>query len=225
MFNNNTMSLITDSDMLMNEARNLDFITVAAIVSDDDYPHGPNVYYAGVLVPQTELLMRWADGDQTAINIDYINYLQTQECDDMIVAIIAGMTKKNILVYIPKEEYDIYGAQLLNYMWNMYGIIMNTPFSQFSVDRNKIPLIISKFYLMGIMDANEYMAAYPYNLTLPDWVINKLAMDFHPFNSAASFEQYKDYFNNLNANKINNHAPNPPVKEKQLLYELIKKEA
>ena len=201
MFNNHTMSLVTDLSLIANDIRNIDFVTVAAITTSD-YPDAPNVYYAGVLIPPTEILMQWADGNQQALQIEYPRYLLEKDCDDMIVALIAALTQKNIILYIPLDEYNVFGPMLLSHIYYMYGIICNTPTTRFSVNTSKIPFIIAKFYMMDVMEAQMFLDSYPGNYQLPDFVINKLAHDLHPFNYPASYEEYKNYFNTLNASKL-----------------------
>lgn len=218
MFNNHTMSLVTDVNLMLQEARNIDFITVAAITTGQ-YPEGPNIFYAGILVPPTEMLMRWADGDYEILNREYPYYLQTQDCDEMIVAIIAAMTKKNVILYIPHEEFDVYGASLLNWLFYEYGIVVNTPTTMFSLDPSRIPLILSKFYMLDIMDAKDYLAAYPWTYSLPDIVINKLAMEIRPFDKPATFEQYKQVFNEMVASKCPSDASG-----KKLLFRVVLKD-
>ena len=73
---------------------------------------------------------------------------------------------------------------------------MNTPTTTFSFDESKLPLLISKFYMMDLMEPMDYINSYPRALALPPFVINKLAVDSHPFENA-TFEQYADYFNKL----------------------------
>ena len=210
MFNNHTMSLVTDLSLIANDIRNIDFVTVAAITTSD-YPDAPNVYYAGVLIPPTEILMRWADGDQQALQIEYPRYLLEQDCDDMIVALIAALTQKNIILYIPLDEYNVFGPMLLSHIYYMYGIICNTPTTRFSVNTSKIPFIMAKFYMMDVMEAQVFLNSYPGNYQLPDFVINKLALDLHPFNYPASFEEYKNYFNALNASKQQRKRMTAPI--------------
>ena len=201
MFNNHTMTLITDSNMLQMEAKNIDFVTVATITTGE-YLEGPNIFYSGILVPPTDLLMRWAEGDPSAISFEYPNYLMTKDCDEMIVAIIAAMTKKNIILYIPHDEYVVYGDILLRHLWIVYGITCNTPTSQFSLDPTKLPMILSKFYMMDIIDKNTYIDTYPWQYALPDFVINKLAIETGPINGQyMTFDQYRDYFNKFIVDK------------------------
>ena len=56
--------------------------------------------------------------------------------------------------------------------------------------------------MMDVMEAQVFLDSYPGNYQLPDFVINKLAQDLHPFNYPASYEEYKNYFNTLNASKL-----------------------
>ena len=200
MFNNHAMSVVTDLRMLGPEINNTDFMAVAAITTND-YPRLPNVYNTSILIPPTEILMKWADGDPYILQAQYPNYLRTQTPDDMIVALIALLTKKNVVLYIPSDEFNVFGRMLLDYIYFNYGIVCNTPTTQFSMDQTKIPYLLSRFYMIDAMDPNDYLAAYPANALLPEFVINKLAEEMRPFAYPVSFQQYTDYFNKLNASK------------------------
>lgn len=203
MFNNHRMSCILDLDMIRNCAVDVvNNYTIAAITTSYIPNSLPNMHYAGVLVPPTNMLMYWADGDYEIINREYPGYLMTKDCDDMIVAFLAALTKRNVILYIPLEEYDVYGPILLNHIYYMYGIQCDTYGSQFSFNISKIPLIVSKFYAMDIMDLDNYLASYPVNCPFPDFVIAKLAADINPFPNRATFDQYRDYFNNMNYNRV-----------------------
>ena len=201
MFNNHAMSVITNLSILGPEINNKDLIAVAAITTND-YPKLPNIYNASILIPPTEILMRWADGDPYVMQTQYPNYLRTQVPDDMIVALIALLTKKNVVLYIPNDEFNIFGKMLLDYIYFNYGIVCNTPKTQFSIDSSKIPYLMSRFYMIDAMESNDYLSAYPGNALLPDFVINKLAEELMPFGQQlVPFQQYADYFNKLNASK------------------------
>lgn len=204
MFNWHTMSVVPDLKMLGDNIRNVDYIVVAAITTGT-YPENlPNVHYAGILIPPTEMMMEWVDGDTFVLQNEYPKYLMEQEPDEMIVALIAAMTRRNVVLYIPDEEFQVFGQLLLNHIYYMYGITCNTPWTTFAVDPNKIPLIMTKFYLMNVMDAKDYLDGYPGNYQIPDQAIYKLAQELHPLgpNAQATFEQYKQYFNQLNASKL-----------------------
>jgi hypothetical protein len=196
------MSVVTDLNMIAGYINNIDLVTVAAITATGNYPNHPNIYNAGILMPPTEILMRWADGDDFAMQNDYPAYLASRDPDEMIVALLAAMTKKNIILYIPYDEFMVYGEILLNHIYYMYGITCNLMNVQFNVNQTKIPYIMSKFYMMDLMDPEDYISMYPSNQPLPNFVINKLAVQLHPFNRPATYEEYVSYFNNMNANKI-----------------------
>ena len=200
MFNNHTMSIVTDLRVLGPEINNTDFIAIAAITTND-YPKLSNIYNASILIPPTEILMRWADGDPYILQSQYPLYLRTQTPDDMIVALIALLTKRNVVLYIPDDEFNIFGMMLLDYIYFNYGIICNTPTTQFSMDQTKIPYLLSRFFMIDAMEPNDYLAAYPANALLPEFVINKLANEMRPFAFQATFQQYAEYFNGLNASK------------------------
>lgn len=212
LFKNNEMSIITDLNLLGNDINNFDLLTIAAITND--YPNHPNIYNASILVPPTELLMRWADNEPLVLENNYPLYLASKEADDMIIALLAALTKKNVILYIPNDEFSIYGPLLLNHIYYMYGITCNGPAPnfKFSIIPDKIPFILSKFYMIDVIEYEDYMASYPANALLPQFVIGKMATEINPFNRPASFEEYANYFNNINASKANNEVKNIMIK-------------
>lgn len=200
MFNGNTMSVVTDLNIIGPEINNIDFISVAAITTTYNYPQLPNIYNASILVPPTDILMAWADNIPLVLQNEYPKYLISKEPDEMIVALIAAMTKKNIILYIPKDEFNIFGPILLNHLYFTYGITCNFNNMQFRIEPMKIPFIISKFFMMDLMEPMDYIELYPSHVLLPEWVINKLAMQLNPFNGRqTSFAEYYNYFNALNS--------------------------
>lgn len=204
-FTNHTMSMITDPNLIGPEINNVDFVTVACVSATDQFNNHPNVYDASILMPTTEILMAWADGNELALINGYPQYLlNCQDADDMIVALLTALTKKNIAIFIPQDEYEVYGQLLLNHIYFMYGVTMNTPTSMFSFNESKLPLLLSKFYMMDLMEPADYLATYPPTLALPEFVINKLAMELKPFGDIpATYQQYAEYFNKLIASGIN----------------------
>lgn len=200
MFNDHTLSVVTDLSLIGPQINNIDYLAVAAVTTET-MPKAPNIYNASILMPPTEVLMAWADGDPYILQTAYPEYLKTTTPDDMIAALLVLMTKKNVVLYIPKDEFDIFGAMLINHIYFVYGITCNTPMTQFSVDISKVPFILSRFYMIDAMDYGEYINSYPANQLLPPFVINKLAAEIHPFDRPATFDDYANYFNNLNASK------------------------
>ena len=203
MFNNNSMTVVTDLRVIGPEINNVDFISIAAVTTEDNYPKLPNIYNAAILLPPTDILMAWANNVPLVLQNEYPKYLMSKEPDEFIVALIAALTKRNIVLYIPKNEFDIFGQYLLNHLYYNYGITCNFMNMQFYINPMKIPFIISKFFMMDLMDPMDYIEAYPAQAVLPEWVINKLAIQLNPFNGRqATFAEYYNYFNTLNANKM-----------------------
>lgn len=200
MFNDHQMSLVHDLAIIGPQINNIDFIAIAAITTSD-YPKLSNIYNASILIPPTEMLMRWADGDQFVIQNEYPRYLLSQVPNEMIISLLALLTKKNVILYIPMDEFNVFGKYLLDYIYFTYGIVCNTQNTQFSADQSKLPFIMAQFYMIDVMSANDFIEAYPASYSLPPFIINKLAEDLRPFPGPATFEQYSDYFNNLNRSK------------------------
>ena len=196
MFNNHTMSVIHDLRMLGNEINNVDFMSIAAVTTGE-YPPLPNIYNASILIPPTQILMDWADGNPLVLQNEYPKYLMTKDPDEMIVALLAAMTQRNIILYVPKDDFEVFGMMLLNHLYFVYGITCNYMNTRFAVDVSKIPYIMSKFYMIDVMEPMDYLNSYPATAILPEFVINKLAQDLHPFNRPATFMEYANYFNGI----------------------------
>jgi hypothetical protein len=199
MFNNHTMSIITDLRQVGPEINDKDFMILAAIADPGSYPDHPNVYNASILMPPFEILSAWANGDPYAMTTEYLAYLNTREPDEMLVVLLAALTKKNVVLYIPHDEYLVFGMQLVDHIRLTYGISCITPIGQFNIDLSRMPFLMSKFYVLDMMDAQTYLELYPSNYVLPQFVIGKLMGDFKPFPYAASMQEYEAYFNDLNA--------------------------
>ena len=200
MFNNHFMTVLTDYQQTytMDPSQNL-----VASISVDVTPDNPVVKYAGILVPPTDMLMSWVDGNILIMQNQYPYYLATKECDDLITALLAALCVKNVYLYMPQESFNIFGQALLDYLYYNYGIQISP--NGFNVDQSKVPYIMSKFYALGLMDVNEYLDAYPGMYSLPDFVIQKLTIDLDPFQGIPkSFEECKSYFNQLLASKLLN---------------------
>ena len=198
MFNGHTMSVVTDLSMIGPSINDTNFLKVAAITGND-YPKLPSILNASILMPPTEILMAWADGDPYILQREYPKYLMSKEPDDIIVALIAALTKRNIVLYIPQDEFAVYGMILLNHLSYVYGIRCNFMNTVFSVDVTKIPFIIAKFYMIDIMEYEDFMASYPATVPLPEFVIHKMAIEYPIPN--ASYADYIAYFNSVNAAK------------------------
>lgn len=194
------MYLVHDLNEIGPAINDINRVAVAAICDSSFATSSPNIYNAAVLVPPVDILMTWADGAPYIMENQYPMYLNNnQDADDMIVALLAAMTTKDIFLYIPRDEFDIFGMVLLNHIYMNYGITVNIPgVSAFYFDASRTPLILSKFFMMDVMDAQDYLASFPNNLRLPDFVINKLVMTLQPPELAnATFEQCAEYFNNM----------------------------
>ena len=75
LFKNNTMTLIVDPRAIGPEINNMDFVAVACVNGVEDFKNHPNAYDASILLPPTELLMAWADGNQMLMRTEYPKYL------------------------------------------------------------------------------------------------------------------------------------------------------
>lgn len=198
MFNGHKMILITDLEQIGYSINDPNIVIIA--VTDSDYYKLPNIYDAAILMPPTSILMEWAENNNRRIlETAYPQYLcSVKEADDMIVAMIVALTKKDVYLYIPANEFSIFGQILLNHLYFLYGVILQTSNTQFNVEISKLPLIVSKMYMLGAIAPNDYISIYSeYNLALPSFVIPKLINDFRPPISTYDIMSCEKYFNDM----------------------------
>jgi len=177
MFNNHKLMLIHDLNQLgMNLYSNN--VTVIAI-SGDPLPNVNNIYDGGILMPPTQVLMNWADGNGYSLQVEYPRYLSSKDPDEFITGILAALTMRDVFIYIPMNEFKIYGNIFLRHMLYMFGISIETPASPFMIDNTKIPLIASKMYMIDVMSAEDFLRIYPNYGPLPQFVIPKLMAQFN----------------------------------------------
>lgn len=222
MFNNHTMSLVTDVNMIGPVINNFDFVTVAAITTN--IPRHPNFYNASILMPPTEALMEWADGNIEIYSDIYYKYLIYDElCDSFILSLIAALTKKNVILYIPEDEVSIYSNILLRVLYDKYGIVVSTPYNRFFFNIARLPYILCGFYNLGVMEGKDFIDAYPPEaLPLPDHIIYKLAQDLKPFNRQAAYGEYVEYFTKLILSK-NKSVEIPKIDDKKIMVKRVDK--
>ena len=200
MFNNHTMSVVTDMNFLLNIQQDYQNYIVATITQLPLIGVPNNIYYAGILYPPTELLMEWADGNNV-LAVEYPKYLMSGDCDDMIVALIGSVTQNNVILYIPQDEFNIFGRILLDHIYYLYGVVCNTPTTQFYVVPEKLPLLTVKFYLLDLMDGRVFLESYPENYNIPDAVLIRLSEELAPYNSFRDMQECRQYFDSLRGTK------------------------
>ena len=124
-FSGHKMYMITDLNVLGNNILNTDMLIVASVTDKSD--PSQNIYCASVLIPPTELLMRWADGDPVVMQNQYPQYLMnSMDADEMITSLIAVLMRKDVYIYIPQSEFNIFGMNLLNHIYYVYGKAQRT---------------------------------------------------------------------------------------------------
>ena len=204
-----TLSAVLDLNTLGPAINDPEFMAVAAVTTGP-YPSIPTIYDASILVPPTELLMNWAD-NWRILNTEYPKYLASEDPDDMIVALLATLIRRNVVLYIPPDEFNAFGMLLLNHIYYTYGFTCNFGNTNFAVDESKRGYLVSKFYMLDLMDPDDYTQSYPGNAPLPMFVIKKLEADMHPFNEPVPFEMLVQYFNDLNRAKLKGQIPRQMV--------------
>lgn len=167
---------------------------IAMLSGDTNLLSHPNIYDASILVPPTELIMLWADGNIIAMTNQYPLYLNNKDQDEMILALIAASYTKNIVLFMSDAEFDMYGSILLLHIYNKYGIQCTlNGYGKFWVDYSKLHNIINGFFMMDLINGKTYLEAYPTNIDFPQYVIPKLIEYFgDPFEGKTM--RYSDYY-------------------------------
>jgi hypothetical protein len=202
------MTALDDLRILGPSINDVDLLTIAAVTTDGQYPDLPNIHEVSILIPPTELMMCYFDtvnenpAAEAIFKSEYAKYLDTKDPDDMIVSLLAALTVRNVVIYIPHDEFRLFGDVLLNHIYYRYGIICNFRNTVFNFDVTKVPFIMSKFYMIGVMEAQVYLKSYPINVQMPPFVIDALYDEVRPNNVPVSFMEKVAYIDNLRRNMM-----------------------
>ena len=221
MFNNHTMTVLEDLRILGPAINNVDYLTIAAVTTDGQYPDLPNIHEASILLPPTELMMFYVDNmndprAEALFKNEYAKYLNSKDPDDMIVSLLAALTVRNVVIFIPQDEFQLFGPVLMNHLYFTYGITCNFRNVVFNFDLTKVPFIMSKFYMIGVMEPQVFLDSYPIEAALPPFVVDPLYDEVRPNAQPMTFEQKAYYLDNLRRSRVS--AP----KELKPMVELVR---
>lgn len=214
------MTVLDDLRILGPAINDIEYLTIAAVTTDGQYPDLPNIHEASILLPPTDLMMFYVDGMgnpqvEATFKNEYIKYLDSKDPDDMIVSLLAALTIKNVVIFIPYDEFSLFGDVLLAHLYYRFGITCNFRNVLFNFDLTKVPFIMSKFYMIGVMEAQVYLQSYPINAPMPPFVIDALYDEVRPNNIPVSFTDKVMYIGNLR------RSVNPAPKELKQMVSVV----
>ena len=164
----------------------------------NDIPNSDTVTLGAVLQPPYDAVCAELDNDIPQFTALYRKYLYGNVQDRFIVLILAAMYKGyNIIVYIPKDEYEMHFKNVLQeHLLLVYGIVCGYRNRKFLYDSRFDTILLTKFYLYDYIDSKTFLMEYPINVELDINVVNKLVYEFNPYVKVQTPETYNFYFMN-----------------------------
>lgn len=175
-----------------------------------------NAIPASLYNPPFEAITANIDGDYNTFQQLYFQYLVTNsDVSEFTIAMIRSLIMgKEIVLYLDRNEYDLYFNVLSNYFTSSYSLLIGNPYTgiQGGINDNMLQDIVSYLYLTNEMPADIFIRLYnkPFNQD----VINKLLVDFNMTNKLeqlnCNLEQYNRIFNDIKYDIVSNRTSRRP---------------
>ena len=175
---------------------------VIYIVEEPDprFATHPAIVTAGALLPPTEAITAELDGNMFQSVAIYEEYLQREEANPFVSIIIAaGLKQIPIGIMFGKEEMNNlqFPKMFIDFMYRFYGLVFGIkdkvrPY----IIEHMMPIILSKLYMMNIIDYPTFMEKHP-PLAIDPNVISKMAYEVHPAVEVKDMPHYIEYFEGI----------------------------
>lgn len=176
--------------------------------SDTTFMESVNGIPASLFNPPFDAIVANIDGDYNKFTNIYMNYLaNNNQVNDFITAIIQATAICGIpvILYLSRNEYDLYYNILHMYLENKYGLIVGNPYLNIPGQINDISLqnLIQYMYMNDHINAETFLKVnqLPYTSMIIDKLIINLGLGFvSDLNLSA--EKYSEIFNGYKDNLI-----------------------
>lgn len=175
--------------------------------ADDNFINSINAVKGSVLMPPYQCVSALMDNRIEEYNRLYFQHLSEPCCVELIAVIIRSLYNgNNIMIYMNPDEYNMYFAQLSQYLLNTFGIMIGTESNNFGYNNNYDYALCTLLYQFNLFSPQEVLTLYPQGVQLTEPIIMKLITDINPFIEGADFSSYSLYFNNYKEKiKMNNN--------------------
>ena len=174
---------------------------VVYIVEEPDprFETHPSIVSAGVLLPPCECIAAELDGRLEEAEFMYLDYLSKEEADPFVTIIIGAALKQiPIGIMFGRDEREMkFPMMFMNYLCNKYGLIVGVKDKVVPcLLTAMLPGVLSRLYLMNIIDYPVFMERYPaeYTLVGDPSIISKMAVEVNPVVKTKDFQNYYEYF-------------------------------
>lgn len=136
-------------------------------------PREINFIKAASLVPSYKELTFYVDGNKKRYEAEYNRMLTQKMAVEMFASIIGSLyAGRNVVLYFPPEVKEMnYSEMLLMHIMTTYGIVAESPQTQFSYDPSYDMVNAQLLYAYNIMTGVDYVLTVD---TLDDLTIAKL---------------------------------------------------
>lgn len=202
------MNLCLEPDKLYNYKDNSKIIFIGDC-SDEEFIKSVKGIPATLFNPPFEAINANIDGNYIMFNNIYINYLNNNsDVNDFIIAIIqvCAVMGVPVILYLNKNEYDLYYEALNRYLNEKYGLMVGNPYLNIPSQINDLSLqnLIQYMYMNDHINVETFLKLnqLPYTNAVISKLIINLGLEFTS-NLNLSTESYIKIFNDYKENLIN----------------------
>lgn len=200
-----TIYITCDIEMVKNSIyNNCKVVAITENAESINTPDLTNVSIASILLPPYQAVMAEMDGDMGTFYNLYGQHLATKEADSYICLIIAALVRGiNILIYIPKDEFGLtFTSAFMQYLQMVYGITVGTENIPCNYNPEFNAVLCNRLYIHEFIIYEEFMVAYPANVSISVEVIPQLMFDMEGYYPPLHNEQEAVIFFNNYKNRI-----------------------
>ena len=139
------------------------------------------------------------DGNFENFLILYRGQLAQRECDEFITILLyaAIIADRKILIYVNKDEINMYPLILFEYISMIYGYFIGYEQNFGRFDQRFITVLACKFFEFDIINGYDFISMYQPNVDIPINVVNKLMFELKPLIINPTPESCHEYFMNM----------------------------
>lgn len=154
---------------------------------------------ASILLPSFDAMSAQLDGNFENFLILYRGQLAQRECDEFITILLyaAIIADRKILIYVNKDEINMYPLILFEYISMIYGYFVGYEQNLGRFDQRFITVLACKFFEFDIINGYDFISMYQPNVDIPINIVNKLMFELKPIIINPTPESCHEYFMNI----------------------------
>lgn len=188
--------ITTDINLIMSIADDVNNPTEIVFIGEPDQNLVKRIrgIIGSVILPSYNTVRAILDNNPNFVNMYKKDLSQEYPMTFLATIIKALIMGKNILLYMTKDEHEMYFSVLQSFILETFGIVIGNEQKQPAYSNKFDANVCNILYSFSLMTMPEYMFSYPINMEIPQNIIRKMIYEYNPYVTVTSYEGYKQYF-------------------------------